>query len=144
MHERQPRTTRKSPLLGSALSRGQRLTQAASDIFLGWLTAKGPDGEKRDFYVRQLWDQKGSAVVEMMSPAEMTVYAKVCGAILARAHARTGDRFAISAYLESGRRFGEAIADFSDAYADQNEADFAALKEAEADGRITVEEEEGR
>ena len=134
----------KYPKQGQRVVEGQRLTQAASDIFLGWMTAKGPDGEKRDFYVRQLWDQKGSAVVEMMSPARMTAYAKVCGAILARAHARTGDRFAITGYLGSGRRFCEAIADFSDAYGDQNEADFAALKEAEADGRITVEEEEGR
>ena len=126
---------------GQRVVEGQRLTQAASDIFLGWLSAPGPDGKKRDFYVRQLWDQKASALVELMSPAGMTAYAQICGAILARAHARTGDRIAIAAYLGGGSRFDEAIADFADAYADQNEADFGALKRAAEDGRIAVEEE---
>ena len=78
-------------------------------------------------------------MVELMSPTAMAAYAQVCGAILARAHARSGDRIAIAAYLGGGSRFDEAIADFADAYADQNEADFAALKRAADDGRITVE-----
>ncbi len=126
---------------GQRVVEGQRLTQAASDIFLGWLSAVGPDDKKRDFYVRQLWDQKASAVVELMTPSAMTAYAQLCGAILARAHARSGDRIAIAAYLGGGDRFDQAIARFSDAYADQNEADFAALKRAADDGRIATESE---
>ena len=129
------------PKQGQRVVEGQRLTQAASDIFLGWLSATGPDGRKRDFYVRQLWDQKASATVELMSPGRMTAYAQVCGAILARAHARTGDRIAIAAYLGGGRGFDEAIARFADAYADQNEDDFDVLKRAAAEGRIAVESE---
>ena len=124
---------------GERVVEGQRLTQAASDVFLGWLSATGPDSKKRDFYVRQLWDQKGSAIIELMSPRTMGMYAHVCGGILARAHARSGDRIAIAGYLGGGRRFDEAVADFASAYADQNEDDFAALKRAVADGRITVE-----
>ena len=127
---------------GQRVVEGQRLTQAASDVFLGWLSATGPDSKKRDFYVRQLWDQKGSAIVELMSPRTMAIYAHVCGGILARAHARSGDRIAIAGYLGGGSRFDEAIADFASAYADQNEVDFAALKRAVADGRIAVELED--
>ncbi len=127
---------------GQRVVEGQRLTQAASDVFLGWTTAVGPDSKKRDFYVRQLWDQKGSAIVELMSPRTMAIYAHVCGGILARAHARSGDRIAIAGYLGRGSRFDEAIADFASAYADQNEVDFAALKRAVADGHITVELED--
>ena len=110
---------------GQRVVEGQRLTQAASDVFLGWLSATGPDSKKRDFYVRQLWDQKGSAIIEAMSPKTMGMYAQVCGGILARAHARSGDRIAIAGYLGGGARFDEAIADFAGAYADQNEDDLA-------------------
>ncbi len=113
---------------GERVVEGQRLTQAASDVFLGWLSATGPDSKKRDFYVRQLWDQKGSAIIELMSPRTMAMYAHVCGGILARAHARSGDRIAIAGYLGGSSRFDEAIADFASAYADQNEDDFAGLE----------------
>ncbi len=126
---------------GQRVVEGQRLTQAASDIFLGWLRATGPDGKKRDFYVRQLWDQKASAQVELMSPAALNAYAQICGAILARAHARTGDRIAIASYLGGGSRFDEAMADFADAYANQNEDDYQALLQAAEDGRIPIETE---
>ena len=126
---------------GQRVVEGQRLTQAASDIFLGWLRATGPDGKKRDFYVRQLWDQKASAQVELMSPAALNAYAQICGAILARAHARTGDRIAIASYLGGGSHFDEAMADFADAYADQNEDDYQALLQAAEDGRIPIERE---
>ncbi len=118
---------------------GQRLTQAAGDTLLGWLTAEGIDGKKRDFYVRQLWDGKGSAVVETMSPSIMRDYARLCGRTLARGHARTGDRGAIAAYLGKSDVFDRAIVEFSTAYADQNEADYAALKEAERAGTLKVE-----
>jgi uncharacterized protein (DUF2252 family) len=124
---------------GQRVVEGQRLTQSTSDILLGWLTATGPDNRKRDFYVRQLWDQKGSAVIEAMGPAELGIYARVCAAILARAHARSGDRIAIAAYLGKGDGMDRAIADFADAYADQNERDFDAMKRAAKDGRIEVE-----
>lgn len=127
------------PHQGRRVVEGQRLTQSASDIMLGWLTAQGPDGKKRDFYVRQLWDQKGSAVVETMSPKTMGIYAQLCGAILARAHARTGDRIAIAAYLGNGDKFDQAIARFATAYADQNERDYAVLEAAVADGRLAIE-----
>lgn len=126
---------------GQRVVEGQRLTQATGDILLGWLTATGPDSKKRDFYVRQLWDQKGSAIVELMSPRTMGMYAELCGGILARAHARSGDRIAIAGYLGRGDAFDRAIAEFAIAYADQNEDDFKALKRAAADGRITVESE---
>ncbi|MET0822812.1 MAG: DUF2252 domain-containing protein [Solirubrobacterales bacterium] len=124
------------PHQGQRVVEGQRLTQSASDILLGWLTAAGPDDVRRDFYVRQLWDQKGSAVVETMSPDGMDRYARVCGAILARAHARSGDPIAIAAYLGAGPTMDEAIAEFASAYADQNERDYAALEGAVASGRV--------
>ena len=124
---------------GRRVVEGQRLMQAASDIFLGWLTAEGPDGKDRDFYVRQLWDGKGSAQVERMTPATMTLYAKLCGWSLARAHARSGDRIAIAAYLGKGDSFDRAICDFSEAYADQNERDYKAFASAVDQGRLTAE-----
>jgi uncharacterized protein (DUF2252 family) len=124
---------------GRRVVEGQRLMQAAGDIFLGWLTAKGPDNKLRDFYVRQLWDQKGSARVDVMNPKEMRAYAQVCGWTLARAHARSGDRVAIAAYLGKGEAFDRAIADFANAYAEQNERDFEALRAAVEDGRLTAE-----
>ena len=126
---------------GQRVVMGQRLTQATGDILLGWLTATGPDSKKRDFYVRQLWDQKGSAIVDLMSPRTMGLYAQLCGAILARAHARSGDRIAIAGYLGGGDTFDRAIAAFAAAYAEQNENDYRALKRAADDGRIAVESE---
>ena len=99
---------------GERVVKGQQLMQAASDIFLGWVTVTGIDGESRDFYVRQLWDWKGSAQVELMSPRGMAAYGQICGATLARAHARSGDRIAISAYLGSQRSFDRAIAEFAE------------------------------
>ena len=110
---------------------GQRLTQAAGDVLLGWLTAEGLDGKKRDFYVRQLWDGKGSAEIESMEPETMAGYAGLCGWSLARAHARTGNRQEIAAYLGKSDTFDRAVAAFSEAYADQNEADYQVLLSAE-------------
>ncbi len=124
---------------GHRVVAGQRLTQAASDVLLGWLTVEGIDGKKRDFYVRQLWDGKGSAEIEAMSAPTMATYAGLCGWSLARAHARTGDARAIAAYLGHSDKFDRAIAEFSEAYADQNEADYGVLKEAEQAGELKVE-----
>jgi uncharacterized protein (DUF2252 family) len=124
---------------GQRVVEGQLLMQTASDIFLGWLTATGVDGERRDFYIRQLWDSKGSARVDVMKPDELATYGRVCGGTLARAHARSADRIAIAAYLGSGDSFDRAIADFSEAYADQNERDYEALKEAVKEGLVPAE-----
>ena len=124
---------------GQRVVAGQRLTQAAGDVLLGWLRAEGIDGKQRDFYVRQLWDGKGSAEVDVMDAQTLVAYAKLCGWTLARAHARTGDRRAIAAYLGKGDRFDRAIAEFSQAYADQNEADYALLMKAEQSGDLVVE-----
>jgi uncharacterized protein (DUF2252 family) len=118
---------------------GQRLMQTVSDIFLGWVRVQGFDGRTRDFYVRQLRDWKGSADIETMVPAGMQEYGQLCGWTLARAHARSGDRVAIAAYLGSGAAFDESIHDFTDAYADQNERDHAALVAAIASGRLVAE-----
>jgi uncharacterized protein (DUF2252 family) len=123
---------------GQRVVEGQRLTQAAGDIMLGWLTAKGPDLKKRDFYVRQLWDQKGSALVELMDPMLMTGYAELCGQTLARAHARSGEPIAIAAYLGTGSAFDRAMVEFASSYADQNERDYEAMQTAVADGHIEV------
>lgn len=120
---------------GRRVVEGQRLMQAASDIFLGWCPAAGLEGE-RDFYVRQLWDWKRSADVERLSPQGFDVYARMCGWTLARAHARSGDRIAIGAYLGAGDSFDQAIAEFSEAYADQNERDHEALVAAIDSGRV--------
>ena len=125
---------------GRRVVEGQRLMQAASDSFLGWCPAVGVDGRERDFYVRQLWDGKGSTEVEEMTPRAMEVYARMCGWTLARAHARSGDSVAIGAYLGSGSAFDDAVADFSGLYADQNERDHALLVEAIESGRIESEE----
>jgi uncharacterized protein (DUF2252 family) len=125
---------------GQRVVEGERLMQAAGDIFLGWLTAEGPDGKRRHFYLRQLWDQKGSARVDVMNPREMTAYAQICGATLARTHARSGDRIAIAAYLGSKDSFDQALAVFAAAYADQNERDYEALKDAVNEGRVTAQE----
>jgi uncharacterized protein (DUF2252 family) len=124
---------------GHRVVAGQRLMQAAGDILLGWVTIDGLDGKKRDFYVRALWDGKGSAEIESMGPETMAGYAGLCGWSLARAHARTGDRFAIAAYIGKSDKFDQAVADFAEGYADQNEADYQALLDAEDAGRLTVE-----
>jgi len=126
---------------GHRVVSGQRLMQAAGDIFLGWVhVTEGPDGGNRDFYIRQLRDWKGSADIETMIPKGMKIYAQMCGWTLARAHARSGDPIAIAAYLGRTDTFDRAIATFSAAYADQNERDYDALKAAVADGRLTAEE----
>jgi uncharacterized protein (DUF2252 family) len=124
---------------GRRVVEGQRLMQAASDIFLGWVATKGLDDARRCFYVRQLWDGKGSADVERMSPRELAIYAALCGQALARAHARSGDRSAIASYLGSGEVFDKALARFAEAYADQNERDFARLVKAVENGEIAAE-----
>lgn len=123
---------------GQRVVEGQRLVQATSDIMLGWVQAEGADGQRHDFYVRQLWDMKGSADVERMGAAALTAYAQICGTALAYAHARSGDRIAIAAYLGKGDAFDEAMAAFAAAYADQNERDYEALRAAAAEGRIEV------
>src|SRR5215218_8510139 len=120
---------------GHRVVTGQRLMQAVSDIFLGWF--RGTLG--RDYYWRQLRDMKGSAVVENMSPDELVLYARLCGWALARAHARSGDRLQIAAYLGKSERFDVAVADFAQAYADQNERDHAALLAAVKAGRVPTE-----
>jgi uncharacterized protein (DUF2252 family) len=125
---------------GQRVVTGQRLMQATSDIFLGWLHVdSGLDGQARDFYGRQLKDWKGSAEVEQMVPKAMAAYGKLCGWTLARAHARSGDRIAIAAYLGNGDSFDRALVEFSKAYAEQNERDYQALAAAVKSGRITAE-----
>ena len=124
---------------GQRVVEGQRLMQAAGDIMLGWVRTDDVDGVQRDYYVRQLWDAKGSALVETMNPTALAYYAGVCGRTLARAHARAGDSVAIAAYLGRGDRFDRALAEFAEAYADQNERDYAAVVEAVESGRITAE-----
>ncbi|MFI5897745.1 DUF2252 domain-containing protein [Actinoplanes sp. NPDC051513] len=121
---------------GRRVVTGQRLMQAVSDIFLGWHRVPGFDGRTRDFYVRQLRDWKGAAVVEEMDPIGMRAYAALCGWTLARAHARTGDRIAIAAYLGEDAAFDNALAEFAERYADQTERDHKALAAAVRDGRV--------
>ena len=122
---------------------GQRLMQAASDVLLGWARAT-VDGVPRDFYVRQLRDWKGSFVVDKMQPGGLSLYGRMCGWTLARAHARSGDRIAIASYLGTNDSIEEAIATFAAAYADQNEQDYDALVGAVRSGRIHAETEEAR
>ena len=120
---------------------GQRLMQATSDIFLGWLHVdSGLDGKPRDFYGRQLKDWKGSAEIEQMVPKAMAEYGKLCGWTLARAHARSGDRIAIAAYLGNSDSFDRAILEFSKAYAEQNDSDYQELAAAVKSGRIVARE----
>ena len=119
---------------------GQRLMQATSDIFLGWLHVDaGLDGKPRDFYGRQLKDWKGSAEIEQMVPKALATYGKLCGWTLARAHARSGDRIAIAAYLGNSDSFDRALVEFSHAYADQNDHDYQELAAAVKSGRITAQ-----
>ena len=124
---------------GRRVVEGQWLMQASSDIFLGWLTADGVDGVKRDFYVRQLWDWKMSAMVERMISADLAAYGGMCGWTLARAHARSGDRVAIAAYVGRGDALDKSIADFARAYADQNERDYEQFAAAADSGKIKAE-----
>lgn len=121
---------------GERVVAGQRLMQATSDIFLGWERLTGMDGRQRDFYIRQLRDWKGIAVAENMSPKRMALFGRLCGATLARAHARSGDRIAIAAYLGGGDAFDRALATFAELYADQNEKDHQALVDAIQAGRV--------
>jgi uncharacterized protein (DUF2252 family) len=121
---------------GERVVAGQHLMQAESDIFLGWTHVTAPEGVGRDFYVRQLKDWKLSVPIEQMIPPGMKVYATMCGWTLARAHARSGDRIALAAYLGGSAKFDHAIADFAETYADQNERDHAALQAAVKEGRI--------
>jgi uncharacterized protein (DUF2252 family) len=124
---------------GERVVAGQHLMQASSDIFLGWDRVIGLDGVERDFYVRQLRDWKGSVDTDQMVPRGMAIYGRLCGWTLARAHARSGDRIAIAAYLGSSKVFDNAMARFAETYADQNERDYDALKQAAAEGRIPVQ-----
>ena len=121
---------------GERVVAGQVLMQAESDIFLGWTNVTGPDGVNHDYYVRQLKDWKFSFPIEQMIPSGMAVYAQMCGWSLARAHARSGDRITLAAYLGGTDKFAQAIADFAETYADQNDRDYAALQAAVKDGRI--------
>ncbi|HWI74744.1 MAG TPA: DUF2252 domain-containing protein [Baekduia sp.] len=123
---------------GKRVVEGQRLMQAASDLMLGWVRVEGLDGVQRDFYVRQLWDQKGSAIVETMRPEIMMAYGHLCGWTLAKAHARSGDPIAIAGYLGAGPTFERALAAFAETYADQNERDFAAFRDAVDSGRLSA------
>ena len=123
---------------GERVVRGQRLMQAASDIFLGWQRVTGIDGIERDFYIRQLHDWKGATDVDALVPAGARLYARVCGETLARAHARSGDRVAIASYLGHSDRFDHAIAEFANDYADQNDRDYAAFVDAVQSGRLEV------
>ncbi|WP_438318198.1 DUF2252 domain-containing protein [Streptomyces sp. HUAS TT3] len=125
---------------GQRVVAGQRLVQAASDIFLGWDRATGIDGRSRDFYVRQLYDWKGGAPTENIRPQGLHLLAGACGSSLARAHARSGDPVAIAAYLGTVDTFDRALVDFAEAYADQNQRDYAALVEAARTGRVPTAE----
>jgi hypothetical protein len=124
---------------GERVVAGQHLMQAASDIFLGWQRTIGVDGVQRDFYIRQLRDWKGSFEIEGALPVGLARYAGICAQSLARAHARSGDRFAIAGYLGSSTSFDRALTAFAEAYADQNERDYESFKEAVASGRLRAE-----
>jgi hypothetical protein len=124
---------------GQRVVEGQRMMQMASDIMLGWERIVAIDGQTKDFYIRQLWDAKGSAEIELMNPADLAAYGVVCGWTLAKAHARSGDPIAIAAYLGTSDSFDRAVASFAETYADQNERDYAALRDAAASGRIAAQ-----
>jgi hypothetical protein len=123
---------------GRRVVEGQRLMQSASDILLGWVRADGIDGQTRDFYVRQLWDSKASADIEAMSASTLAIYGEICGWTLARAHARSGDPIAMAAYMGKGSVFEQAIGEFAELYANQNERDYQALEDAVKAGRVTA------
>src|SRR5271166_2802886 len=130
----------KYPNQGQRVVEGQRLMQASSDIFLGWIRAAGFDGKERDFYVRQLWDWKISVNPENFTPSSLAAYGRACGWTLARAHARSGDRFSIAAYLGGGPAFDDAVAEFADAYANQNERDYEQFAAAVKGGVLEASE----
>ncbi|MEU5952275.1 DUF2252 domain-containing protein [Streptomyces sp. NPDC047525] len=123
---------------GERVVAGQRLMQATSDMFLGWERVEGLDGRERDFYIRQLRDWKAIPQAELMTPDVMRLFGRMCGATIARAHARSGDRIAIAAYLGGSDSFDRALARFAESYADQNERDHRALAAAVRDGRVTA------
>lgn len=123
---------------GERVVRGQRLSQAAIDLFLGWQRSVGLDGKEHDFYIRQLWDWKASIDLSRMTYGGLHAYTRACGWSMARAHARSGDRLAIAAYLGTGSKFDQAVAHFSTAYADQNEIDHQRLSDAVAAGEVTA------
>jgi hypothetical protein len=118
---------------------GQRLMQAASDIFLGWLRVTGLDGVTRHYYVRQLHDWKGAVEADGLLVPGTTLYARLCGATLARAHARWGDRIAIASYLGAGDAFDRSLARFATRYADQNDRDYESFVRAVESGRLSAE-----
>jgi uncharacterized protein (DUF2252 family) len=124
---------------GERVVHGQRLSQAAIDVFLGWQRSVGLDGLEHDFYVRQLWDWKASIDLSTMGKSGLHAYTRACGWSMARAHARSGDRLAIAAYLGKGSQFDRAIAHFATAYADQNELDYERLASAVAAGEVEAE-----
>ena len=124
---------------GRRVVEGQRLMQAAGDVLLGWIRTPGIDGVERDFYVRQLWDWKYSVEIEWLDADRLAGYARLCGWTLARAHARTGDRVAIAAYLGGGDSFDNALAGMAEAYADTNDSDHEALLNAVRSGRIEAD-----
>jgi hypothetical protein len=124
---------------GQRVVEGQRLMQATGDILLGWYHIVGFDGLEHDFYMRQLWDGKGSFTVDKLDASAWPGYATLCAGVLARGHARSGDRLAIAAYVGGGEALDRAIADFAEAYAEQNERDYAALCEAVDSGRVSAE-----
>ena len=121
---------------GARVVAGQRLMQASSDIFLGWQRVEGLDGASHDYYVRQLQDWKGSIDVETMVPQGLEAYGRLCAQTLARAHARSGDRFAMASYLGNSDSFEKALAKFAESYADQNERDYEAFAAACKSGRL--------
>jgi uncharacterized protein (DUF2252 family) len=121
---------------GERVVAGQRMLQAASDIFLGWQRVRDADGQTRDYYLRQLHDWKGGVEVDDLRVPGATAYARLCGASLAIAHARWGDRIAISSYLGKGEAFDQAMVEFSVRYADQNERDYASFVAATNSGRL--------
>jgi uncharacterized protein (DUF2252 family) len=123
---------------GHRVVAGQRLIQAASDIFLGWQHADEGSGARHDYYVRQLRDGKASADIEDMNPRTLSVYGELCGWTLARAHARSGDRIAIAAYLGKSDTFDRAVTDFAESYAERTITDHSMLGAAATDGRIPV------
>ncbi len=127
------------PKHGQRVVEGQLLMQAAGDIMLGWHRVTDLEGVQRDFYFRQLWDNKGSVIIDGMTAQELTAYAEICGRTLARGHARSGDAVAIAAYIGSSDALAEAIADFGERYADQNELDYGAMTAAVKAGRVKAE-----
>ncbi len=124
---------------GHRVVQGQQLMQSASDIMLGWISTDDIDGIRRDYYIRQLWDEKSSAPIESMDARGLKDYARICASMLAEAHARSGDAVAIAAYLGTNDSFEQAIASFAESYADQNERDLAALKAAVESGRVAAQ-----